>query len=173
MSMSSLADVPRNEMFHTEETVPKLGRRKTRWGSVALYTALVGATSFGAPYYIWKHGLSAPQIALFTFYFLATSFAITVGYHRCFAHSTFKAHPVVEFLLLFFGAATFEQSALKWSSQHRSHHQYTDTDRDPYNIKKGFFYAHIGWIMLWKHPVSYDNVRDLQKRPFVQHQHTH
>ncbi len=169
--MKVISEVSPNEMLHTESTAPKLGRRKTRWGSVALYTVLIGVTVAAAPYYIWRHGLSAPQIALFTFYFFATSFAITTGYHRCFAHATFKPHPAVEFLLLFFGAATFEQSALKWSSQHRSHHQYTDTDRDPYNIKRGFFYAHIGWIMFWKHPVSYDNVKDLQKRPMVMHQH--
>jgi len=73
--------------------------------------------------------------------------------------------------LLFFGAATFEQSALKWASQHRQHHQFTDTELDPYNIKKGFWYAHIGWILFWKHRVNYDNVLDLRRSKLVLHQH--
>jgi stearoyl-CoA desaturase (delta-9 desaturase) len=45
-----------------------------------------------------------------------------------------------------------------------------DTDRDPYNIKKGFFYAHIGWMIFWQHPLHYDNVRDLQASRLVRHQ---
>lgn len=30
--------------------------------------------------------------------------------------------------------------------RHRIHHRFTDTEDDPYTIKKGFFFAHIGWI---------------------------
>jgi fatty-acid desaturase len=36
---------------------------------------------------------------------------------------------------------------------HRAHHRYTDTDKDPYNVKKGFLWAHIGWV-IWKRPQS-------------------
>jgi stearoyl-CoA desaturase (delta-9 desaturase) len=104
---------------------------------------------------------------------VATGLGITVGYHRLFAHATYKANSLVQFLLLFFGAAAFEQSTLKWASQHRDHHRYVDTDRDPYNIKKGFFYAHIGWLMFWDHVIDYDNAKDLQKNPLVAHQHRH
>src|SRR6185436_18588993 len=88
-----------------------------------------------------------------------------------FAHTAFKANAAVRFFVLFFGAAAFEQSALKWASQHRRHHQYTDTEKDPYNIKQGFFYAHVGWIMFWKHSVDYSNVKDLQKSRLVMSQH--
>ena len=76
-------------------------------------------------------------------------------------------------LALFFGAASFQQSALKWSSQHRDHHQYVDTDRDPYDISRGFWYAHVGWILFWKHPINYDNVKDLQQNALVMSQHKH
>ncbi len=48
-----------------------------------------------------------------------------------------------------------------------------DTDRDPYSIKKGFFYAHIGWLLFWKHPEHYENSKDLLKNPLVMHQHKH
>ena len=147
--------------------------RKTKWGSIMFFSVLTAVTFIGAPIYIRFRGISISETVLFVFYVLATSFAITVGYHRLFAHSSFKVHSLIRFLVLFFGAAAFEQSALKWSSLHRTHHQYVDTELDPYNIKNGFFYAHVGWILFWKHPTNYENVRDLQQSRLVMHQHKH
>ena len=131
------------------------------------------ATFIAVPVYVHFRGISVSEAELFVFYTLATSFAITVGYHRLFAHASFKAHPAIRFLVLFFGAAAFEQSALKWASLHRLHHQNVDTELDPYNIKNGFLYAHIGWILFWKHPTNYENVKDLHKSRLVMYQHVH
>lgn len=146
-------------------------QRTNRWNGIIFLASINLITFLILPFYIYYFKVHASEIALFLFYVLATSFSITMGYHRFFAHSTFKAGRVIEFLLLFFGAATFEGSALKWASFHRRHHQYTDTDRDPHNIKKGFFFAHMGWIVFWKHAPDYDNVKDLQKNGLVMHQH--
>ena len=30
--------------------------------------------------------------------------------------------------------------------RHRLHHRFTDSENDPYNSKRGFFFSHIGWI---------------------------
>jgi len=46
-----------------------------------------------------------------------------------------------------------------------------DTEQDPYSIKKGFLYAHIGWLLFWEHEVCFENVKDLQKNPMVMNQH--
>ncbi len=134
-----------------------------------IITGLVGV--IGTPWYAAHYGVSGFEIGLTFFYIVATGMSITAGYHRLFSHATYQAHPVIQFLYLFFGAAAFEQSAMDWSAQHRDHHRYVDTDRDPYNIKKGFFYAHIGWLIFWKHKIPYENVRDLEKNPMVVHQH--
>lgn len=32
------------------------------------------------------------------------------------------------------------------------HHKFSETDADPHNSKRGFFFAHMGWLMLKKHP---------------------
>lgn len=141
------------------------------WENIIFFAVTALVTLIGAPIYIHKFGISTPEIILFAFYMVATGLGITVGYHRLFAHVNYKASPIVRFLLLFFGAAAFEQSVLKWASQHRDHHQYVDTDRDPYSIKKGFFYAHIGWMIFWEHQYNFDNVKDLQKSPMIMHQH--
>ena len=144
-----------------------------RIGSILFFSAITYFTFIAAPIYFYQHGISRSEMILFLIYTFGTSFAITMGYHRLFAHVTYKTHPLIQFLLLYFGAASFQQSALKWASQHRKHHQFTDTDLDPYNIKKGFFYAHIGWILFWKQPVNYDNVKDLQQNKMLMSQHKH
>jgi stearoyl-CoA desaturase (delta-9 desaturase) len=142
-----------------------------RWVGIIFFVIIHVIGLVGAPFYFLTHGISGAEWALFLAYFSLTSLAITVGYHRLFAHATYKTNPFVRLFLLFFGAATFEQSALKWASQHRQHHQFTDTEKDPYNIQKGFWYAHVGWILFWKHRVNYDNVRDLKLSRLVMHQH--
>lgn len=149
----------------------ELPRRRTRWAGVILFAVLISCGVIGTPIYIYKYGLSVSEIALFVFYFFATGLAITAGYHRLFAHATYKTNDFVRFLLLFFGAATYEESALKWASQHRQHHQFTDTDFDPYNSRRGFWYSHIGWILFYKHSVNKDNVKDLLQNKLVMHQH--
>lgn len=110
-------------------------------------------------------------LVAFVFYW-ATGMSITVGYHRLFAHRSFEAHPIIEFLTLIFGAATFENSALKWCSDHRVHHTHVDTEQDPYNIKKGFFWAHMGWIMVRQEgPETYPMSADLRRNRLVMWQH--
>lgn len=146
-------------------------KRKTKWAGVILFAVLILGGVISTPIYIYHYGLSKAEVILFLFYFFATGMAITVGYHRLFAHATYNTHDLVRFLLLFFGAATYEESALKWASQHRQHHQFTDTDKDPHNSKRGFWYCHVGWILFYKHCVNLDNVTDLVQNKLVMNQH--
>lgn len=88
------------------------------------------------------------QIILAVVFYFATGMSITAGYHRLFSHRAYKANPVLKLVYLLFGAAAFQNSALKWSADHRIHHNHVDDELDPYNINRGFFYAHIGWIFL-------------------------
>ena len=75
---------------------------------------------------------------------------------------------MVKFLYLLFGSAAFQGSALQWSSDHRRHHRYVDTDRDPHNIKRGFFYAHMGWLCLREYSPDAKIVPpDLAKDPMI------
>ncbi|WP_372655136.1 acyl-CoA desaturase [Halobacteriovorax sp.] len=93
--------------------------------------------------------------------------SITIGYHRLFSHRTFEASAPVKLFLLIFGAAAFQNSLLKWGSDHRVHHKFCDTEKDPYNINRGFFWAHMGWVMFREpskfadqFPMSKDLLRD-------------
>jgi len=128
------------------------------------------------PWYVWHFGLNWFQIALFFVFYCATGLSITMGYHRLFAHLSFKAKTPIKLLVLIFGSASFENSAIDWVSDHRRHHKHVDEDEDPYDITKGFWYAHIGWMMFKLRPEPpQDNIPDLWKDKLVlwQHRWTH
>lgn len=104
--------------------------------------------------------------------FFLTGLPITAGYHRLISHRAYQARPWVKFLFLFFGAGAFENSALKWCTDHRRHHRYEDTDEDPYNIAEGFFWAHMGWILVKEKDEYKDQyAADLLKDKLVMWQH--
>jgi len=125
-----------------------------------------------APIYLWHHGIDWFQLSMFLFYAIATGMSITLGYHRLFSHLSFKAKWPIRLFTLVFGACAFENSALHWVADHRRHHKHTDHDDDPYDITKGFFWAHIGWILFKVNPEPpLDNVADLRKDKLVMWQY--
>ena len=146
-------------------------RRKLNTTNIILFGTLLLLTLTALPWYAIEVGISPVEWWLFAGLAIATGMSITVGYHRLFAHRSFQANPFVIFLSLVFGAAAFEQFALMWSSLHRDHHRYVDTEQDPYNIKQGFWYAHWGWILFRRTEPDYSNVQDLQANALVMHQH--
>ncbi len=102
----------------------------------------------------------------------AAGFGITVGYHRLFSHRSYKAAWPVRLVLALIGASAFQGSVLEWCTDHRNHHLYTDTDKDPYSINKGFWYAHIGWLFVLDHKKrDFSNVDELAADPILKFQH--
>lgn len=103
---------------------------------------------------------------------IITGLSITAGYHRMMAHKSYTSPWPVRLFFLLFGAAAFEGSALEWATDHRNHHRFEDTEKDPYNINNGFWYAHIGWLIrLDTTKRDFSNVADLQKDPLMRFQH--
>ncbi len=124
------------------------------------------------PLYLWKNGIDWFQFAFFIFMVFATGMSITLGYHRMMSHLAFKAHWSVRLFTLLFGAAAFENSAMLWCCEHRRHHKHVDGEGDPYDITKGFFHAHIGWLLFkMEAEPPFDNVADLQRDPLIAWQH--
>ena len=150
--------------------------RNIRWTNSAFLIGTLLTSFIGLPIFIyhyggqinwWLHG------SVFVAMFIASGLSITLGYHRLFSHLSFKASWPVRLLTLIFGATAMENSALEWCSDHRRHHKHTDDDEDPYNIQRGFFFAHMGWIMM--RPIGGEspltNVNDLKRDPLVRFQH--
>ena len=128
-------------------------------------------------YFVFSNSYSFDQVIAITVFGLVfgilTNLSITMGYHRLFAHKSFEAHPVLQSILLFISAGAFQGSALKWSSDHRVHHKFEDTDQDPYSINKGFWYAHMGWMMTHKAVSLPIQAPDLERNKLIKWQHEH
>lgn len=144
---------------------------KLIWKNILFFGTTTLLALVGLPIYAYHFGLKPIDWIVFFVMGFLTMMSTTFGYHRLFAHRAFKAHPAIVFLNLFFGAATFGGSALVWASQHRDHHRFTDTPRDPYNIKQGFWYAHMGWFLFHEQVHDFDNAKDLLADKLVMWQH--
>ncbi|KAM3552985.1 hypothetical protein ARSEF4850_007128 [Beauveria asiatica] len=108
-------------------------------------------------------------------YYFNAGLGITAGYHRLWAHSCYKARLPLKIYLAACGLGAAQGSILWWSRGHRAHHRYTDTDKDPYSVQKGFWYSHIGWMVLRQNPkrIGRADVTDLDEDPVVVWQHRH
>src|ERR1041385_780271 len=141
---------------------------RINWLTSSFLIGTLLLTLTAVPLYLWSFGLDWFQIVLFFAMLAACGFSVTIGYHRLFSHITFQASWPVRLFTLIFGAAAFENSVLMWASEHRRHHKHVDHDDDPYCIAKGFFHAHIGWLLFkLNSDQPYDNVADLQKDRLV------
>jgi len=125
-------------------------------------------------WYVATHGITWVEIGVATTMWWLTGLSITAGYHRLFSHRSHTAALPVRLFYAVFGAMAGQNSVIAWASDHRRHHQYTDTHKDPYDAQQGFWFSHVGWILrdgFWGE--AYDNVPDLRKDPLIAWQHKH
>ncbi|MDZ8030428.1 acyl-CoA desaturase [Nostoc sp. DedSLP04] len=123
-------------------------------------------------------GITAWKIGLLLFMLILTGIGITVGFHRYFAHKTFKSIPVIGIILAILGSMAGQGSVISWVSVHRCHHQYSDRPGDPHSPHlhgegiggrlKGLWYAHLGWLLDGELPNSLVFAKDLLQDPIYQ-----
>ncbi len=167
--------IPDGEICDTpKRSILRLPLDRINWTTSAFLIGTLLLTLTAVPIYLYHFGLDWFQVALFFVMFFTCGFSISLGYHRLFSHITFKAAWPIRLLTLVFGAAAFENSVLMWASEHRRHHKHVDHDDDPYCISKGFFHAHIGWLIFKLNSEQpYDNVADLQSDKLIVWQDRH
>ncbi|MFZ2619304.1 MAG: fatty acid desaturase [Alphaproteobacteria bacterium] len=95
---------------------------------------------------MYIYGVHAGEMWFHFLTYLWAGLGITVLYHRAWTHRAVVLSPVVEFFFAVGALFCLQNTALKWIASHIRHHQYTDKDLDPYNIQKGFWWAHMEWI---------------------------
>ncbi|MFL6236467.1 MAG: acyl-CoA desaturase [Thermoanaerobaculia bacterium] len=150
-----------------EETAP---RPPINWLNLVFLLGTLLIALVGTPWYLVKYGLGWPEAVTFLVLWLFVGVSVTAGYHRLFAHKTYQAAWPVRLFFLVFGAGALENSVLNWSADHRVHHAHVDEERDPYNITKGFWWAHMGWIFFENEEIPQTVVRDLAEDPLVRWQ---
>lgn len=122
------------------------------------------------PWKLATQGLRWSEAGVFLVMYTAIGLAITIGYHRLFSHRAFQAAWPLRLAVLLLGAAAFQNSAIAWCSDHRHHHRFVDDpERDPYPVRRGFWYAHWLWVMeASERPV--EGVGDLLRDPLLRWQ---
>jgi len=119
----------------------------------------------------------ATHVFAFVLYIFG-GFGITGGAHRLWAHRSYKAALPFRVFLMVCNALANQGTLFHWCRDHRVHHKYSETDADPHNAKRGFFFAHVGWLLLKRHPKVVEAVKavkvdDLLEDPVVAFQHKH
>jgi stearoyl-CoA desaturase (delta-9 desaturase) len=132
--------------------------RRDNWSHLAVYlfvfipmAALVAAVPLA-----WGWGLSWLDVVLAVVFFYISGLGVTIGYHRHFTHSSFKAKRWLRVLLAVAGSTAVQGPPIIWVADHRRHHAFSDREGDPHSpwlfgtspaaIAKGFWHAHMGWL---------------------------
>ena len=89
---------------------------------------------------------------------------VTAGYHRYFSHRTFQTSRPFQFFLAFAAQSAAQRGVFWWASRHRAHHRYSDTDLDPHDSRRGFWWSHLGWMLTTQsNATDYSTIRDLTR----------
>ncbi|XP_063924314.1 acyl-CoA Delta-9 desaturase-like isoform X2 [Zophobas morio] len=141
---SSVIDHELQEM----EPKPNPQKREISWKKVIFFAYLHVGAVIGLYYFVAK-ALWATILWGYFLTFISTQ-GTGAGAHRLWAHRTYKAKLPLRILLAFYQTLTFQKDIYDWVRDHRVHHRFSDTECDPHNASKGFFYSHMGWLMLKK-----------------------
>ncbi|KAL4450314.1 hypothetical protein ABPG74_009020 [Tetrahymena malaccensis] len=122
--------------------------------------------------------LFTKSLYMFLIFHVMGGLGITAGSHRLWAHRSYTAKTPYRILVMLFNSMAFQGSIFHWSRDHRLHHKFSDTDIDPHSMNKGFFFAHVGWLLVKKSPELKKegeklNIQDLLDDPVVMFQKKH
>ncbi len=104
----------------------------------------------------WGGWLSWTDVAIAAVFYVVSGLGITVGFHRYFTHSSFKAKRWLRVSLAVAGSIAVEGDIVQWVADHRRHHAFSDAEGDPHSpwrlgtgfwaLTKGLWHAHLGWM---------------------------
>ena len=106
--------------------------------------------------YAIYNGLWVSDVVLFAVMYLITGLGVEAGLHRYFTHRSFEASEPVKTFLGVAGSMAAQGPVVFWVANHRLHHAFADTARDPHSPQpqgpgirgqvKGLWHGHIGWL---------------------------
>ncbi|HEY9615134.1 acyl-CoA desaturase [Allocoleopsis sp.] len=113
----------------------------------------------------WK----AVGLAIFL-HWVTGGLGITLGFHRLVTHRSFQTPKWLEYFFVFCGTLACQGGPIRWVGLHRIHHLHSDTQPDPHDSNRGFWWSHMGW-MLYHIPSDVDVPRytkDISDDPVYQ-----
>src|ERR1700749_208875 len=137
------------------DTDPKPGTRLQQI-LVGVFVAVPMLALVAAIPFAWGWGLSWHDIVIGAVFYWVSGLGITVGYHRYFTHSSFKAKGGLRVALAIAGSLALQGPVVTWVADHRRHHKYSDKEGDPHSpwkygndakaLAKGLGWAHVMWL---------------------------
>jgi len=123
-------------------------------------THIVALGAFLVPFH-WRY------VALAAALYYVRMFGVSAGYHRYFAHRTFKTSRLFQFVLAWLAVSSAQRGVLWWAGHHRRHHQESDQPNDLHSpVQRGFWWSHVGWLLSRESSnTDTDRVRDLAEYP--------
>lgn len=97
------------------------------------------------PYFSWG-ALGVCLLLLFTI----SPIGINLCYHRLLTHRAFKVPTWLEYSFATVAAFSSQGPLMVWVAEHRLHHSFSDTEKDPHSPIEGFFHAHMGHLFYRK-----------------------
>jgi fatty-acid desaturase len=96
---------------------------------------------------------------------------INIGYHRLLTHRGFKCPKWLEHAFVVVAICCAEDTPARWVAIHRRHHEKSDEQPDPHSPLAGFFWGHMGWLLVKNPDLSrlgiYDRyAKDILRDPF-------
>lgn len=148
--LSEARDPPITALYDKHKVTPQKPVQPIIWTSV-FFIGLFHVIALGATFYCWRSNKFLTAVWGF-FIGGVGGFGVTAGAHRLWAHRSYKAKWPLRLILLICFSVSGQNSMYNWVRDHRVHHKFSETDADPHNSKRGFFFAHVGWLMCRKHP---------------------
>ncbi|OXU32085.1 hypothetical protein TSAR_007842 [Trichomalopsis sarcophagae] len=117
-----------------------------------------------------------PQLYTWIFniaWIFASGVGVTAGAHRLWAHRSYSANLPLRILLATLFCMIGQTHMHKWIRDHRTHHKFTETKADPHDSRRGFFFSHVGWLMMKRHPAVIEygkkiDMSDIEADPVIQ-----
>ncbi|KAL4084956.1 hypothetical protein QTP88_027817 [Uroleucon formosanum] len=143
------------------------------WRNVMLFGYLHLAAVYGVLLMFTSAKIATTIFAILMYQ--VSSIGITAGAHRLWSHRAYKAKWPLRVILIIFNTIAFQNHVYEWARDHRLHHKYSETNADPHNANRGFFFSHVGWLLCRKHPEIMEKGRgidmaDLLADPIVSFQ---
>jgi len=146
-----------NQAAPIEARVPASPRIEGRIAKATIFVPAIGAAVAAAAA---TSGVARPtlvELIMTAVLCLVTQLGVTVGFHRLFTHRSFEAARAIRLALGIAGSMTAQGPLLFWVSEHREHHQKSDSAGDPHSPYldgetaltglRGFWHAHVGWML--------------------------
>lgn len=123
-------------------------------------------------------GAGALEFGLMGGMFFLSMTGISVGWHRCLAHRSFQAKVPLRAVFGVLGSMAAQGPVINWVSNHRRHHMHSDQVGDPHSPLvtddgrplgglRGFWHAHIGWMLGGDITNAMQYSKDLLREPLM------